>query len=164
MNVSYQTKEQAGLPNSKRQALIETELGKLRDKHGEVTPAIIVAAAKRPSHPLHEMFEWDDTVAAERWRLNQAHHLLMASKFVATIKESRGTPPKVVESHHIVRNLISSFPGEGFKARDVVLSKKDQRAAVVEQKREQLRSWCRSVVDLHEFHKLRVAILKEIGE
>ncbi len=48
----------------------------IRDEHGSLTPALVVDAARDPEHPLHSRFEWDDTIAAEKWRIEQASQLL----------------------------------------------------------------------------------------
>lgn len=56
------------------------ELTAIRDEHGQLTPALVVDAARNPEHPLHTRFEWDDTLAAEQWRLEQAGQLLRIVK------------------------------------------------------------------------------------
>lgn len=52
----------------------------IRDERGALTPALVVEAARDPEHPLHSRFEWDDTAAAEKWRLEQASQLLRVVK------------------------------------------------------------------------------------
>ncbi len=52
----------------------------IRDERGSLTPALVVDAARNPEHPLHSRFEWDDGVAAEKWRLEQASQLLRVVK------------------------------------------------------------------------------------
>ena len=51
-------------------------LNAIRDEHGALTPQLVVDVARDPEHPLHSRFEWDDTIAAEKWRLEQAGQLL----------------------------------------------------------------------------------------
>lgn len=55
----------------------------IRDERGELTPALVVETARDPEHPLHSRFEWDDSVAAEKWRLEQASQLLRVVKLPA---------------------------------------------------------------------------------
>ena len=52
------------------------QLEAVREEHGALTPALLVDVARDPDHPLHPRFEWDDSVAAEKWRLEQAGQLL----------------------------------------------------------------------------------------
>ncbi len=55
---------------------LRDHLTAIRDERGSLTPALVVDAARDPEHPLHSRFEWDDTTAAEKWRLEQAGQLL----------------------------------------------------------------------------------------
>lgn len=56
------------------------QLRAIHDEHGSLTAALVVDVARDPDHPLHARFEWDDTVAAEKWRLEQAGQLLRVVK------------------------------------------------------------------------------------
>lgn len=51
-------------------------LNAIRDRHGVLTPEVVVAEAADPEHPLHSRFTWDDTEAASKWRLHEAGQLL----------------------------------------------------------------------------------------
>ena len=55
---------------------LREQLQAIRDEHGTLTPALVVDVARDPEHPLHPRFEWDDSTAAERWRIEQAGQLL----------------------------------------------------------------------------------------
>lgn len=55
----------------------------IRDERGELTPALVVDTARDPEHPLHSRFDWDDSTAAEKWRLEQASQLLRVVKLPA---------------------------------------------------------------------------------
>jgi hypothetical protein len=49
----------------------------LADKHkGKFTPAMLVAAARKPTSALHRRFEWDDTIAGQKYRLYQARLII----------------------------------------------------------------------------------------
>lgn len=43
---------------------------------GTLTPQILLEEARNRDHPLHNRFEWDDTTAAEQWRLAQSADLI----------------------------------------------------------------------------------------
>lgn len=55
--------------------LIE-QLTEIRQAHGSLTPRLLVDLAQAPNHPLHSRFEWDDRIAGDKWRLEQAAQLL----------------------------------------------------------------------------------------
>lgn len=57
------------------------ELERLTDiNNGDLTPDIVLDAARPETSPLHKHFEWDDSVAAEAWRKNQARTLIQSYK------------------------------------------------------------------------------------
>jgi hypothetical protein len=57
------------------------EIRRIAEKHGgRLTPKLVVTAAKRKSSPLHSLFDWDDTEAAKKWRLEQASCLIRRIK------------------------------------------------------------------------------------
>lgn len=62
---------------------IAKELKKLERK-GEITSQRVVNAARNESHPLHGCFEWDDTVAGEKWRNEQARRIIRTVEYEVT--------------------------------------------------------------------------------
>ena len=46
-------------------------IDELTNKGTEVTPELIVEMSRDPSAPTHGEFEWDDSVAAEKYRTEQ---------------------------------------------------------------------------------------------
>lgn len=49
---------------------------RIREDAGILTAGVVVEAARDEGHPLHDRFEWDDTVAGERFRESQARALI----------------------------------------------------------------------------------------
>jgi hypothetical protein len=56
--------------------IIYDEVKKIYDIEKKITPSKILELAKDPNHPLHVHFEWDDEVAANKYRLIQARDLI----------------------------------------------------------------------------------------
>lgn len=52
--------------------IVGKEVEKLEKKYGEVTAKNFVDAARSEKSPLHKLLEWDDTKAAEKYRIHQA--------------------------------------------------------------------------------------------
>jgi hypothetical protein len=59
-----------------RAEIIKRELERIRDRHGRITPKMIVRAARNPNSPLHQEFIWDDRKAANLQREHRARELL----------------------------------------------------------------------------------------
>ena len=58
--------------------VVGKEFEKLERKNGGVTRENVLDSARSSNSPLHELFEWNDTVAAEQYRLQQATTLICA--------------------------------------------------------------------------------------
>ena len=56
--------------------IVGAELERLQDENGVITTGDVVAASEPEAAPLHPHFEWDDAVAADRYRDDQARYLL----------------------------------------------------------------------------------------
>lgn len=146
----------------RKSVVIDRELERIYKKHKVVTVDIVLNEAAKPAHPLHSYFEWDDQAAAQKYRTVQAYSLIMGSKFVVQLVENGDTTPRQVKGSANVRRLVSAFRGEGFKLRTDALKDAESRAAIIESKRSQLRSWCASVIDIQELSDLRQNILAKL--
>lgn len=78
---------------------LRSQLLLIRTEHGAITPAIVVDVARPEDHPLHSRFEWDDSIAAEAHRRQQAR-LLIAS-VVRDVRRPNGQPASIREFHSI---------------------------------------------------------------
>lgn len=59
---------------------VRQRLEEIAQRRGILTPLVVLDEARNPEHPLHGRFEWDDTVAAEKYRLEQAHQLIRVAR------------------------------------------------------------------------------------
>jgi hypothetical protein len=89
------------------------------DRDGKLTAESVVDDARDPSSPLHARFDWDDTVAAFQWRLEQARCVIRAA--VTVIDE------QPVRAFVHVRSVGSYTPVE------VALAASDWREEVLAQ-------------------------------
>lgn len=67
----------------------QNEVRKLAAKHRNLTPDIVLRAAKPKSSPLHDLFCWDDTIAAHQYRLIQAAHFIRSIKVTYEVSKNR---------------------------------------------------------------------------
>jgi hypothetical protein len=75
---------------------IVAELAALEAEHGVITAQAVVDRARDPDSPMHAHFEWDDTVAAERHREDQARALIRSVQIEITRREITFTVPKYI--------------------------------------------------------------------
>lgn len=76
------------------------ELERIRADAGELTPTAVIEAARRKRSPLYGMFEWDDTVAAESYRMWQARHLV-TSVVIEKVGRRSSPPVRAFVSVHV---------------------------------------------------------------
>ena len=55
---------------------LESTLGQLEKQKGMILPKDLVDIARHEDSPIHEMFEWDDSKAAQEYRLQQARQMI----------------------------------------------------------------------------------------
>jgi len=87
-----------------------TELDRIYEKNGELKPADVVEESRPETAPLHPIFEWDDKKAADKYRVEQAKHLMCA---IVQIEEREEQPPKEIrafvhaeKAYHPVRVVL----------------------------------------------------------
>lgn len=56
--------------------VVGERLESIKAKRNALTPELVLEDARQKKSPLHQFFEWDDDVAAEKYRLDQAGHLI----------------------------------------------------------------------------------------
>lgn len=68
------------------------ELERLYNKHDLVTAEILLDAARDEDSPLHNLYEWDDSIAAEKWRKHQSRTILYSLR----VTEVDGDKPRIM--------------------------------------------------------------------
>jgi hypothetical protein len=63
---------------------VRAHLQTLENERGQLTPAVVVADAKRPESPLHALFEWDVEAAARKYWLHQARVIIHSVRLVSS--------------------------------------------------------------------------------
>jgi hypothetical protein len=112
---------------------LRDQLEQVRKDYGRLTPRNVVDAARKPDHPLHRRFEWNDGVAAEKYRLVQARQL------IRTVRCSFVSPtsgPTSVRAFHSVP--VPSTPTPVYEDLDDILADPVAHKVLVAQMR---RDW-----------------------
>ena len=65
------------------------ELLKIHTKYGSLTSENVLKEAKKKRHPLHPHFDWDDTEAANRWRVHQSNMLISQARITIAEHEEK---------------------------------------------------------------------------
>lgn len=110
---------------------------------GHLTPQATVEAARDPQSPLHPHFEWDDQVAADAYRLDQARHLI---RLIRVSDDTRETDPpafmsvnegKAGTSYRTIGDVLNSV-----SLQDAVLKAAERDLLAFEQRYKRLEDIC----------------------
>lgn len=96
------------------------------------TPKQIVEAARNTKSELHKCFEWDDTIAAERWRCEQARDVVQ--KLV--IKEEQ-----IPQDRPQIRYFFKPKDEVGYKPTEIIVKQKDSYEALLAHAYSELRAF-----------------------
>lgn len=128
---------------------------KLEEKHGELTSKNVLDSARPIKSPIHRLFEWDDTVAAEKYRLEQASCLIR--NLTVEIEDENKEPLELRAYVNVTDeksgkyiNIESAFQSD--ESREFILNR-----AIAE-----LRAFEKKYRNLMEFAKLMTVIDQEI--
>lgn len=135
-------------------ANLRDELLAIRSEHGRLTPEAVVQAASAEDHPLHDRFEWDDTTAAHKYRLNQARQLIRVVR--ETYTDRRGNPADVRTFHAIPRAEGMAYEPLDEIVRDDIASK--VLLAAME------REWRQLKARYEKFAEFRSLVLRDLGQ
>lgn len=108
---------------------------------GELEPKAVVDAAREKSHPLHAHFEWDDSLAAEAYRLDQARNVIRVVRVVDAATEE-GTARAFVS--------VNGKNGVSYRSVDDVKHSRDLQQAVLAQAERDLEAFERRYRELKD--------------
>jgi hypothetical protein len=115
--------------------VVHKRLVAIRKSKGSVTPAAVVEDARAASSPLHRYFDWDDSSAAEKFRLVQASNLIRKVQIMVSVNDEQQPVRRWL---HVVREEQHEYIPQAEVAEDPELS-----AQVIEAARQALEGWSR---------------------
>lgn len=104
---------------------IARELERIKEENGgSLKQEDVVEFARDPSTALHGRFTWDDTEAAQRWRLYQAGQII---RLIVSVIEDRAPPVRAFVS--LTTDRVKHGPG--YRAIQDVLQNEDMHAQLL---------------------------------
>ena len=125
------------------------ELHRIYTDKGQLKPADIVDESRPESAPLHPCFEWDDEVAAEKYREVQAGNLIRS---ITVVHETPTHEP--VEVRAFVKPLETYAPIE------VVVNSKEQMDALMKSALAELKTFEKKYATLSKLSNIFEEIKK----
>lgn len=128
----------------------------IKKRRGGITPQLLVIEANKKRSPLHDCFEWDDSKAAEEYRVVQAREIL---RFLVIMVE----PETEVEEVRYVRAFVAppeieQDDGASYVTIEQVRSNEDLHEAYLRQLKCELDAIKNKIKAYKEFAKVVQAI------
>lgn len=121
-------------------------LTELQRRDGHVTAESVVEDARPVDSPLHPAFEWDDEIAAEEYRKDQAR-CLIRSVVIRDVTPEQSNP---------VRAFVMGTAA--YTSTVVAMQRQSEREVVLRRARRELEQWRRRYEYLEEFADIIAAI------
>lgn len=137
---------------------IQEELNLIESKDGILRPAAVVEFARNKKTALHHLFTWDDTEAANQYRLWQARSIIKA----------RVTIIEVEQKQYNVRAFVSLSPdrkeaGGGYRSITTVAADEVMRSQLLKDALGELGTFRRKYQGLRELARVFTEIEAVIG-
>lgn len=130
---------------NKKIVVIE-ELKKLEKENGLLRPKDVVMAAKPANSPLHNFFDWNDTTAAQKYRIWQARKLIASVKVEIMEEET--------DAYWNAKIEIDDVPIQGYFPMDKVLNNDQLYQIVLKEAIRELNYWYTKYKHLKELKGL----------
>lgn len=116
------------------------------EARGKLTAEELLNANRAEDAPLHDSFEWDDSVAAESWRMQQARHIINSLEIVT-------------ENREPVRAFFSIIRSEpNYRHIDTILQRQDDTEALLKMALSELQAFQKKYSQLMELAAVFSAI------
>ncbi len=121
---------------------------------GVTTAKMLVSAAKFKKHPLHNCFEWDDSIAGRKFREQQAQQIIL--QLVIVVDKPDSDVPRRVRAFVSVDEKDSIH----YTTMSRAMGKADLRRQIIEQALSELNAFRHKYADLKELAEVFIAIDK----
>lgn len=139
---------------------LRSHLLAIREQYAELTPKRVVQVAAEETHPLHDRFEWDDTVAGPKYREHQAATLIRSVR--VRYAEADGDEEREVRAFLAVPREDS--PRSNYVPVEEVAGDPFARKLVLRQAEREWRQMRRKYAHLDEFmHIVRKDVIADDG-
>lgn len=125
--------------------VIGEHLESIEKKNGCIKPAMVVDSARPKNSPIHKHFEWDDTVAGEKYRLGQARQLI-SSVYIKSHNDI--TPSSPVRA--FVNVLRDDVGDRRYESITTVMSDEQKREQLLNRAKREFETWQKRYEALQE--------------
>ena len=121
---------------------------------GHLKPETVVEAARNPHHALHPYFTWDDTDAAQKFRIEEARGLIR-SVYIETPKSG------ITKIRAFVSLTTDRVNGEGYRVMAEVVTSDTLRLELIRDIENQVKLWERRAKALNLYFNATYNLTEE---
>lgn len=114
------------------------------EKEGRLNAQTLVDVSRPDDAPLHEEFEWDDSVAGEEWRKHQARNIINTIVIVPEVEEK-----PIIRAYYKIQSS-----GSNYESLQTIIRNKDKHQELLEQAKREFESYKAKYTTLKELDKL----------
>lgn len=118
------------------------------------TPGLLAYIRDNPDHVIHDYIEWDDSVAAQKYRLEQVRNIV--EHVYIEVEDMETSVP--IRAFFSVRDEDSGQPK--YEPLDLTFSKEAHRKQVIQRAKNELKNWAERYRAYTELKPLSRAIMK----
>ena len=133
--------------------VVGAEFEKIEKEHGKVTSEYVLDSARDTDSPLHSMFEWNNEIAGEKYRLHQATIIILSLK----VEKETEKKPKTLRAYY---NVSESEKKGSFINVDSAFSNPDTQEIILKRALREFQAFRTKYENLKEFAK----VFKEFDE
>lgn len=123
------------------------EIMEICEELESATPQQILEKARDGNTELHKCFTWDDTEAAEKWRISEARSVVRNLKIVE-VKPDKEPEPTTIRVFYKTDN------SGGYKPTKLILNKPDEYKTLVERCRSELLAVKQKFQNISEYEEI----------
>lgn len=135
-----------------------TELERIQAKYGEVTPKNLLDESRPVTAVMHNCYEWDDSKAAEKWRLQQSRMIMSCLTVTYEGREEGSEELKTIEVRAF-QNISSAREGKFIHVKNAMESQ-EYRDEVIRRALRELAEYRNKYASLSELSKV-IALIDE---
>jgi len=135
------------------------EVLEVKETYG-LTAENILRKASKKSSSLYEFFDWDNSSAGEKWRLQQARGLINEIKIIVDNKEIYAfeNVNVTIKEAEIPSNNLSKFGSREYKTIVEVMNNEDYRNQLIHRALAEATYWKERHAELNELNSMFVSI------
>jgi alpha-D-ribose 1-methylphosphonate 5-triphosphate synthase subunit PhnL len=140
-----------------------SEVLEVKEAYG-LTAENLLRKASKKSSSLYEFFDWDNSSAGEKWRLNQARGLINEIKIIVEDKEVyafENVNVTVEECKTLTSTPISKFGSREYKTIVEVMNNNDYREQLIHRALMEANYWKERHAELTELSPIFITIENE---